>query len=887
MSTLPEDSRSSHPRWRWPSLIKAHAHPPPDAGDCVAEFLLPWAGRLSRSDQKANDGQAAPPRPAPPFITAQGRDLRVDLLRGYFVFAMIIDHVSGPSLIQVLTGGNRFFTSAAEGFVLASGLMAGLIYHRLVARDGLGAAVRKVLARTFTLYLLTVGMTLLLVPISEAFGLPWAQGLDVSRPLEFVVSVLTLHRTYYLVDVLVLYTLLFALMPLALLLMERGQTRLLLVGSWLLWGLHQFLPNEVTVTWPIAGNYLFTISAWQVLFVSGLVLGYQRDRIPLILCRNVRRLQLFTGVGIIALVAGYLLLELPVQALPPQLAGISTALDWAKPWIQEYVFGKADLRPGRLVASAIVFTFLFLTLTRQWRYVCRPLEWLLAPLGQNALYAFTAHVAVVTGVALILTPLALAAASPQWLNAAIQVVSLLVVWLLTRTQALAPTPRTRSIWHASPAALAVLAVVALPLLPVHPDLVAPAPVSDAVLARARAYGTVVVRVNTPVAPGQAPAPRPTLAPPTAPPVTAPPLSPPSTPASPMGMATGTAAPMAQTEARLTPPPAATAPLATPAAAPSPAVAAPLETTPSRSSPQPTATAPPERTATATATRTATPVPLKPAPIPAQAEPLPPLPPDSERLKSPYVGQLAGRAYARTFRSQLLNRDMPYWVYLPPGYGTAGRRYPVLYMLHGGGGKLDEWAAYGLFDQADQEFRTSALPPYIIVLPQGDVSYWTNWANNSPPWGDYLAYEVVNQIDSAFGTLRSRAARGIGGLSMGGWGALYQAFTHGDIFGVVGAHSPSLYPDDNNLKFLGVGAEFASKEPLSLARVAPNLQTLRIWIDLGQSDPWADAATSLHNALQQRGIAHTWQLIPGSHAPEYWALHLPEYLQFYARTLAGQ
>ncbi len=220
--------------WR---LGRATNRRAPGADDVVDGFLLPWAGRPS-----AGTGTL------PAYITPQGRDLRVDLLRGFFVFAMIVDHVRGASLLHLLTGGNRFFTSAAEGFILTSGLMAGLIYQRIVVRDGIVAAARKVLSRALTLYLVTVALTLTLLPLSEVFGLPWAQGVDLSQPVSFVVSVLTLHRTYYLADVMLLYTLLFLLLPLALLLLAGGKTKLLLGASWLLWGLYQFFPAEAAAT---------------------------------------------------------------------------------------------------------------------------------------------------------------------------------------------------------------------------------------------------------------------------------------------------------------------------------------------------------------------------------------------------------------------------------------------------------------------------------------------------------------------------------------------------------------------------------------------------------------------------------------------------------------
>src|SRR5438105_4855683 len=84
------------------------------------------------------------------------RDRRLDLLRGYCVFAMTIDHLDAPTWLYYLTGGNRFFVSAAEGFLFISGLVMGIVYRPIVDRQGLAAAIDKALKRALTLYLCTV-----------------------------------------------------------------------------------------------------------------------------------------------------------------------------------------------------------------------------------------------------------------------------------------------------------------------------------------------------------------------------------------------------------------------------------------------------------------------------------------------------------------------------------------------------------------------------------------------------------------------------------------------------------------------------------------------------------------------------------------------------------
>jgi enterochelin esterase-like enzyme len=117
--------------------------------------------------------------------------------------------------------------------------------------------------------------------------------------------------------------------------------------------------------------------------------------------------------------------------------------------------------------------------------------------------------------------------------------------------------------------------------------------------------------------------------------------------------------------------------------------------------------------------------------------------------------------------------------------------------------------------------------------------------------------------------------------MGGAGALQLAFNHPDLFHTVGAHSPSLHLDDGTFPLLGTGADFDAREPLRLALLAPNIDALTIWIDAGGDDPWLPRDTQLHQSLIDRGIAHTWTVLPGGHDGPYWKRNIERYLRFYA------
>jgi enterochelin esterase-like enzyme len=122
--------------------------------------------------------------------------------------------------------------------------------------------------------------------------------------------------------------------------------------------------------------------------------------------------------------------------------------------------------------------------------------------------------------------------------------------------------------------------------------------------------------------------------------------------------------------------------------------------------------------------------------------------------------------------------------------------------------------------------------------------------------------------------------------MGGYAALYHAFTRPDLFGVVGAHSPSLQVDDGRVTFLGRGDDFNQRDPVYLATHARSLRNLQVWVDIGKDDDvWMARTTALHDALTARGLAHQLQILPGGHDYNYWTGHILEYIRFYGHALA--
>ncbi len=258
--------------------------------------------------------------------------------------------------------------------------------------------------------------------------------------------------------------------------------------------------------------------------------------------------------------------------------------------------------------------------------------------------------------------------------------------------------------------------------------------------------------------------------------------------------------------------------------------------------------------------------------------------DTRQRLGASLRRVKGAVLERSFRSEALGREIPYLVYLPPGFGQTAERYPVLYILHGRGGARIDWVVSGLLDAADRGMQSGDTTRMIIVFPEGYDGYWTNHAGTGAGWGDYVVRDLVAHVDATYPTVPRASARAIGGESMGGWGALHHAFSHPEVFGVVGAHSPALRPDDGTLAFLGTGVEFARKDPIALARLLPANVALKVWVDTGRDDPWMSRATLLHTILTERGVAHTWNVFPGDHSWTFWRAHVAEYVRFYSQAL---
>ena len=176
-------------------------------------------------------------------------------------------------------------------------------------------------------------------------------------------------------------------------------------------------------------------------------------------------------------------------------------------------------------------------------------------------------------------------------------------------------------------------------------------------------------------------------------------------------------------------------------------------------------------------------------------------------------------------------------------------------------------------------RLGSRAPAVLLVNGGDHSYYHDRGDGR--WGEYVFREA---IPAALERLHADPDRiAIGGISMGGFGALDLARLHPASFCAVGGHSPALWRTGGETP---AGA-FDDAEDFSRHDLFDGSKRGRaaVWIDVGRDDPFFGAAKDYAQLLRRAGRQVTLHLWEGGHDREYWKRHLDEYLGFYADALA--
>ena len=254
-----------------------------------------------------------------------------------------------------------------------------------------------------------------------------------------------------------------------------------------------------------------------------------------------------------------------------------------------------------------------------------------------------------------------------------------------------------------------------------------------------------------------------------------------------------------------------------------------------------------------------------------------------------------------FKSEMIGQVLPYNVLLPAGYAESNRRYPVLFLLHGLFGRYDDWITRTNLAEYAANYDV------IVVTPEGHDNWYTDSAGApADKYESYFVKELISDIDARFRTIKDRRARGIAGLSMGGYGALKFGLKHPGLFAFAGSMSGALDPatrTDQSPGFawgilrpsinaaLGVPGS-ATRKANDLHEIARGLNAAQIaalpylYFDCGLDDDWVVTNRQLADILSAKKIPHQYRQLPGEHSWTYWDQQVREVLRLFAHLMAG-
>jgi S-formylglutathione hydrolase FrmB len=266
-------------------------------------------------------------------------------------------------------------------------------------------------------------------------------------------------------------------------------------------------------------------------------------------------------------------------------------------------------------------------------------------------------------------------------------------------------------------------------------------------------------------------------------------------------------------------------------------------------------------------------------------------------------QPAGKVFeTKMVTSTILHRDVRYTIYLPADYENSSRSYPVVYLLHGYTDDNTGWLQFGEVNRyADKAIAEGIIPPMIIVMPNGDSSWYINSYDGKENYEDFFVKEFMPAIEKAYRIKAEKKYRGVAGLSMGGFGTLIYSLKHPELFAAAAPLSAAVFDDDaivttpdnryeavfgqlfgrglkdkarlNEAWYNNSILKIVDKKPLE------ELRKVRYWIDCGDDDFLTKGNCLLHIALSAKGVPHEFRVRDGAHTWTYWRTGITDALKF--------
>jgi putative tributyrin esterase len=239
-------------------------------------------------------------------------------------------------------------------------------------------------------------------------------------------------------------------------------------------------------------------------------------------------------------------------------------------------------------------------------------------------------------------------------------------------------------------------------------------------------------------------------------------------------------------------------------------------------------------------------------------------------------------------SAALNETRPVSILLPADYAQSGRRYPVLYLLHGGGQDHTAFAARPWFG-------AQASRGIIIVTPNAGESWYVNSvADPKAKYEDFVVNDLIGYIDRTYRTVAGRQGRAVAGVSMGGWGAMLLGLKHHHLFGFVGAlsapylisrQSPNMDMSSREQQTFGKpgSPERLERDPSSLLANVPLESVPVLYLASGNQDIFVIDNRRFVERLTERKIPYEYREVsPRGHSWDLWDDQLVNFIELLSR-----
>lgn len=259
---------------------------------------------------------------------------------------------------------------------------------------------------------------------------------------------------------------------------------------------------------------------------------------------------------------------------------------------------------------------------------------------------------------------------------------------------------------------------------------------------------------------------------------------------------------------------------------------------------------------------------------------------------------SGKVYDElSLPSKILNSERKYAIYLPPDYEASSRKYPVLYLLHGGGDDQTGWVQFGeVLNITDKAIREGKATPMIIIMPDANTGQrgYANSHDGKWRYEDFFFEELMPFVEKKYRIKAEKRFRAVAGLSMGGWGSFVYALHRPELFSSACPLSASVGPLNltetkewltrrgaTEVKDSEVEAFYQKYSALPLIDKIKdeNKKAVRWYIDCGDDDFLFEGNSLAHIAMRKKEIPHEFRIRNGGHTWTYWREALPEVLGF--------